>query len=68
MYAEDLTFWDQTFIASVFMLVFVAAFYAGCFIKGEEQKADQRRRDVENEAHRQSVEGLRGHQRTDITA
>lgn len=59
MYAEDLTFWDQTFIVSAFMLVFVGAFYAGCFIKGEEQKADQRRRDVENAAHRAATDGAK---------
>lgn len=67
MYEADLSYWDQAFIVVTFTLTVLGAFYFGCAVKEQEIKEDQERRDLENAAHKQAVEGLRGHQRTDLT-
>ena len=68
MYAEDMTLFDQMFCVSLVTFILVGAFYLGMAIKEKEIAETQRRRDVESAAHKCAVEGLRGHQRTDITA
>lgn len=64
---EDLTFWDQAFIISAFMFVLVGGFYAGLAIKEKEIEEERQRRDAENAAHKQAVEGRQGYRRTDFT-
>lgn len=67
MYAEDISYWDQAFIVVTFTLTVLGAFYFGCAVKEQEIKEDQERRDLENAAHKQAVEGRQGYRRTDLT-
>ena len=68
MYAEDLTFWDQTFIVAALMFVFVGAFYLGLAIKEKEIEEARQRREIEDAAHKQAIEGRQGYRKTDVAA
>lgn len=67
MYVEDLTLFEQMFCVSLVTFVLVGAFYLGMWIKEHDLAEDQKRREVEDAAHKQAVEGRQGYRRTDLT-
>lgn len=67
MYAEDLTLFEQMFCVSLLTFVIVGAFLLGSAANEHERREDEKRRELEDAAHKQAVEGRQGYRRTDFT-
>jgi len=65
--AEDMTIFEQMFYVSLLTFVIVGAFLLGIAANEHDRREEERRREIEDAAHKQAVEGRQGYRRTDFT-
>ena len=67
MYEADLSLFEQALYVSLLTVVIVGAFLLGCAANEHDRREEEKRREIEDAAHKQAVEGRHGYRRTDFT-
>lgn len=67
MYEADLTLFEQALYVSFLTVVILGAFFLGCAANEHDRREEEKRRELEDAAHRAAVDGRQGYRNTDIT-
>lgn len=63
---EDLSIFEQALYVLFITVVLLGVFFLGCAANEHDRREEEKRREIEDAAHKHAVEGRQGYRKTDI--